>query len=281
MHQRFRNGIFLLILILLALVLISYYYSVSNNSQTSFIELVEYQKQIDSLKKIAEVEKKAYKQRPFNPNFITDYKGYILGLSPKELDKLYQYRKDDKWINSISDFKKVTGVSDSLMVTIAPLFKFPEWVMKSERSKIVKKKNYSIRSFNQKKDLNMVTAELLQNEFNIPEFIALRIIKYRKRLGGFIDDIQLKDVSGLYENQRNKILNFYTVKTEIKVKKININTATVKELLDVPYFDFETALDIVDFVKDSNGISSLEELGKIEGFSLEKIDRIALYLELN
>jgi hypothetical protein len=202
-------------------------------------------------------------------------------MSTEELDRLYSYRKDDKWINSVSEFKSITKVSDSLLAVISPLFKFPDWVKNPKKSKSYSKLKYPVKSFAQKEDLNIVTSAELQETIGVPDFIAERIIKHRKNLSGFISDLQLKDIIGLYENQRNKILALYTVKTKKEIERININRASVKELMEVPYFDFETALDIKDFIEENNRISNLEELGKIEGFSLEKIDRIGLYLILN
>ncbi|WP_298319961.1 helix-hairpin-helix domain-containing protein [uncultured Aquimarina sp.] len=280
-HSRFRNGILLLVVLIFLFLLALYYYPGSVNSSNDFKELGKFQTQIDSLKKEAIKKKKSYKLRPFNPNFITDYKGYTLGMSTEELDRLYAYRKDNKWINSVSEFKAITKVSDSLLAVISPLFKFPDWVKNSKNSKSYQKSKYPVKSFAQKEDLNKVTSAELQEKIGVPDFIAERIIKHRNNLSGFISDLQLKDVIGLYENQRDKILALYTVKTKKDIERININEASVKELMEVPYFDFETALDIKDFIEENNGISSFEELGKIEGFSLEKIDRIALYLILN
>ncbi|SEM16896.1 DNA uptake protein ComE [Aquimarina amphilecti] len=280
-HRRFRNGILLLTILMFLLILVLCFFPNSTNSSNNLVALTKYQSQIDSLKNEAFNKKKEYNLRPFNPNFITEYKGYVLGMSTDELDRLYVYRKKEKWINSVWDFKKVTGVSDSLLAVISPLFKFPDWVQNSKKSKPYKKVQYPVKSFAQKEDLNGVTSKEFQEIIGVPDFIADRIVKRRDRLNGFISDLQLKDVVGLYENQRKKILSFYTVKTNTKFKKININNASVKELMEVPYFDFETALEIKDFIDEHEGVSSFEELGKIEGFSLEKIDRIALYLELN
>ncbi|WP_299261758.1 helix-hairpin-helix domain-containing protein [uncultured Aquimarina sp.] len=280
-HRRFRNGILLLVVLIFVSLIAFYFYPSSINSSNNFGELARFQTQIDSLKQEAIKKKKSYKLRPFNPNFITDYKGYTLGMSAEELDRLYSYRKDDKWINSVSEFKSITKVSDSLLAVISPLFKFPDWVKNPKKSKSYSKLKYPVKSFAQKEDLNIVTSAELQETIGVPDFIAERIIKHRKNLSGFISDLQLKDIIGLYENQRNKILALYTVKTKKEIERININRASVKELMEVPYFDFETALDIKDFIEENNGISNLEELGKIEGFSLEKIDRIGLYLILN
>ncbi|TSE05096.1 helix-hairpin-helix domain-containing protein [Aquimarina algiphila] len=280
-HTRFRNGIFLLSIILLLTILGYYFYPEPKVSESSFIELTEFQNQIDSLKEVAKNSKTKYRVSTFNPNFISDHKGYVLGLSAKELDRLHEYRNKGKWINSVSDFKKVTQVSDSLLKIISPLFRFPVWIKNNKTSKSYFKKKYPSKSYAEKKDLNSVTSEELQKNINVPDFIAERIIRYRNKIGGFVSDIQLQDISGLYDHQRNMILSLFTVKTPKTVKRMNINTISVKDLMDVPYFDFETALDIKDFIESNGDISDFTELKKIEGFSLEKIDRIKLYLTLN
>ncbi|GGX09966.1 ComEA family DNA-binding protein [Aquimarina muelleri] len=278
-NSRFRNGIFLLSIILSTAIIGCFFYLKKVTPKYNLVELEEFQHQIDSIKKQNKKAEKEYKLKSFNPNFISDYKGYMLGISPTELDKLYFYRSQGKWINSVSEFKKVTQVSDSLLAVISPLFKFPEW--KNNKTKIFSKREYSVKSHSQKKDLNTVLAKELQEEARIPDFIAVRIIKYRNKIGGFIEDIQLKDISGLYDNQRNKILSLFTVKTSRKNKKLNVNRASVKELIEIPYFDFELALDIKDFVKDNGDISNFDELLKIKGFPTEKIDRIRLYLTID
>lgn len=281
MNKRFRNGIFLLSIVAFLIIIISFVFQEKKELTSDLVEIKSYQSQIDSLKLAMLESKKEYVIRPFNPNFITDYKGYTLGLSSEELDRLYQFRLKDKWINSSSDFQRVTKVSDSLLAKISPLFKFPEWVNKPRTSiAYSSKKKFPQKTFAQKKDLNQVLVKELVDEINIPDFIAERIINYRKKIGGFIDDKQLLDVSGLYESQRTHLLSDYTVKTFKSLEKINLNQATVKELMEVPYFDFEMALEIRDFIKDRNGVSSFEELGKINGFDVEKIDRIELYLKL-
>jgi len=219
--------------------------------------------------------------RKFNPNFISDFKGYRLGLSIQELDRLAKYRSENKWINSIEDFKKVTQISDSRLQIISKYFVFPDWVAKKYSKKKNFKKKYPRKSFGQKRDLNSVTVAELEREMKVPSFIAKRIVRYRNKINGFLSDQQLKDIHGLYKHQYAKILSNYTIKTPRNIEKININKALVKELIEIPYFDFETALDIRDYVKENGPISDFKDLRKIKDFSLEKIDRIALYLTID
>ncbi|WP_034230249.1 ComEA family DNA-binding protein [Aquimarina pacifica] len=280
-HARFRNGIFLLSIVLLISSLTYYYHHKSINSPNDFVELTRFQQQIDSLKALTTENKEDHKLSPFNPNFISDYKGYVLGLSVEELDRLREYRRKQKWINSSSDFKEVTQVSDSLLVIISPLFRFPKWIKENNEIQKNTKKKYSKKSFRQKKDLNTVTAHELQADAGIPDFIAHRVVSYRESIGGFVSDLQLKDVRGLYENKEDVILSNYTVKKPKEISLVPINTASVKELLEVPYFDFETSLDIRDFIKEHGPVSNFQELEQIKSFSFEKIERIKLYLTLD
>ena len=87
------------------------------------------QAQIDSLKARISAQD-SVKIYPFNPNYITDYRGYVLGLTVAELDRLAAYRSEGKFINSAVEFQQVTLISDSLLMALTPYFKFPDWVGK-------------------------------------------------------------------------------------------------------------------------------------------------------
>lgn len=279
-----RNGIFLLIIIIVALLGGMFYV---NNSSENFTETNNteeekfYQKYIDSLKKIKDEKSSTFKIYPFNPNFITDYKGYTLGMSPDEIDRLHQFRADEKWINSTEDFQEVTKVSDSLLNKISPFFKFPDWVIQKRKQQKEKKVKTTELSFTQKKDLNAATVKDLEAINGIGETFALRIIRYRNKIGGFIDDIQLKDVYGIPFETENNLLKKFTVKKPKVVKRLNINTASVLDLSEIVYFNYELAREIINYRLLNEGIDTFEELAKIDDFPSHKIERIKLYLRID
>ncbi len=242
-------------------------------------ELAKYQKIIDSLKQL-EIERRKPKIRPFNPSFLTDYKGYVLGMSTAEIDRLFAYRKSGKYINSAAEFQRVTGVSDSLLQCISPYFKFPDWVL--EKNKRAQNKQKSKRIFAKisatKKDLNKATVEDLLRIPGVGQKLAHRIVKYRKKLHGYLLDAQLYEVWYLKKEVAKRILQRYTVKTKPHIQKININTAYFKEVLHAPYMNYELTKKIFAYRDEVAEIQSMEELKKIEGFPLDKFDRISLYL---
>ena len=278
-----RNGIFVFSLILILGISVNYFSinSVSDSDQKRIVSTTEdsLQQLIDSLK----YQQSLDNQRiiyPFNPNFITDYKGYTLEMTTDEIDRLLEFRANDQWINSKAQFQKVTQVSDEWMSNYSQYFKFPDWVIEAEAGRAKERKPKSELSFAEKKDLNTVTKNDLQQVDGIGPVLSERIIRYRAKLGGFVDIVQLKDVYGLKNEVINTLKKTITLKSPVEVKKRDINSILVVELAELPYFDYELAREVVNFIRLRQGIESFEELSKINDFPAYKLDRIQLYLEI-
>lgn len=277
-----RNGIFLLLFIIVVLQCI--YFFVDFSSEDVLVNqerLTEYEKEIDSLKalKIAQSKPGVY---PFNPNYITDYKGSTLGMTTKEIDKLLAFRKKNKWINSSKQFQDVTGVSDSLLAQISPYFKFPDWVTNPKpKSSYTKTYRTSPKTYTQKKDLNTATARQLQGVNGIGKKLSERIVKYRDKFkGGFIADVQLQDVYGLSLEVILKIKEDFTVKTPRAIKTLNINMATVDDLVSIHHIDYEIAYNIIEYRNLHESFKNLDELSKVKDFPTNKLEIIQLSLHI-
>ena len=280
-----RNGIFLWLAILIALQCFSFFVDFSSEEiPVNQKQLAIFTKEMDSLRAV-EIENRKPKIYPFNPNFITDYKGYTLGMTSIEINRLLQFRKQDKWVNSVKQFQQVTKVSDSILDKIAPFFKFPEWVTNPKPKTYVnyKTKNDSDtpKTFQQKTDLNTATAAQLQKIRGIGEAYSNRIVKYRDKQNGFIADVQLQEVYGLKPEVITRITNEFTVKTPKAIDKVSVNKATRDQLVNIPYIDYEVAHQIIEQRVLRDGFQSIEELTKVKGFPVKKIEIIKLYLTLN
>lgn len=239
------------------------------------------QTEIDSLKN--NVEDSGYKIYPFNPNFITDFKGYKLGMSVAEIDRLLAFRKAGKFANSAEEFQQVTQISDSLLAKIAPHFKFPDWVKnKKNRDVAYSKSEYKPYEKTVKKiivqDINTATKEELMKIFGIGDAISERIIKQREIFGGFISMEQMQDIWGLTPEVIYELNKNFKIGTIPAISKIDINNASVKELMKLPYFRYALAREIITYRSMNGGIKSAEDLTKIKGFPVEKVKIIALYL---
>ncbi|MFD0862566.1 ComEA family DNA-binding protein [Sungkyunkwania multivorans] len=278
-----KKGVVVLLLLIVMLQLFYHFFDFrsSNYNFENSDAIAQFQKTIDSLK-ILQLEKQKPKIFPFNPNYLTDYKGYTLGMSVEEIDRLRQFRDKNKFINSAKEFQQVTKISDSLLKEISPFFKFPDWVVKKRSRKNAFNSNNGKmkREVIEKKDLNGVTAEELKRIKGIGEKLSERIIKYRDILGGFLVDEQLFEVYYLDSLVAKRALEYFTVKTVPSITKLDINMATMSELASTPYINYKLAKKIVTYRSSVGMISSFDELTKIEDFPAEKINRIALYLTI-
>ena len=275
-----RSGILFVCALIVGLLCVLQFYSPQPSLLLDICspQIVKQQAYVDSLCQEA-LEKKKPKRYPFNPNFISDYKAYTLGLTPLEFDRLFRFRGSNKWIHSIADFKEVTKVSDSLLAIIGPLFKFPDWVVKSKAASAQKSVSVGL-SYTDKTDLNTATQIQLQKVRGIGPALSARIISYRDKLGGFSVDKQLQNVWGLSQQVVANVLAGFTVKTPNQIKQIAINTASVSDIATIPGISFDFAKEIWEFRILRQKIESLSELKKIEGMTTSKYALIELYLHI-
>ena len=276
-----RNGILFLLLLVSGFAVINNYidFTPENLLDTNSKEVLAVQKELDSIRTLL-TESNQPKIYPFNPNFITDFKGYKLGMSSEEIDRLLDYRKQNKWINSKEDFKKVTKVSDSFLDQISSYFKFPDWISNPKPKYSDWRKGFKEKTFDQKIDLNSATQLELKKVNGIGEALSKRIIDYRDKLGGFTNDIQLYEVYGLDYQLTDKVRNEFTVKTPKEIIKMNLNKISASDIATVPGISFELAKRIWEFRVLNERIVDFIELKKIEGLTERKLQGIQLYLKL-
>lgn len=278
-----RNGILLLLIIIIFLQLILHFKNFDSQQMVdlSLPKITSYNKQLDSLKKKSS-KKKKFKIYPFNPNYISDYKGYQLGMNVDEIDRLLAHREQRLYVNSAKEFQTITKISDSLLQKISPFFKFPEWVQKKNNNKNNQQRYIPNSRINVSEittvDINKATLKDFTAIEGVDEYLSERIIKYRSKLQGFSFKEQLFEVWGLDELMANKILSTFSIKNKPIIKKVNINTASFKEVLSNPYIDYELCIQIFDYKDEVAELQSISEIKNIEGFPIKKYNRIVLYL---
>ncbi len=284
-EQRIGIALLVFLIVLLQAIYFSINFYSFNDVQISVEgkKWLALQQEIDSLKNNANNED-GYKLYPFNPNFITDFKGYKLGMSVEQIDRLFKYRKSGKFVNSAREFQNVTKIPDSVLAKISPYFKFPDWV----NSRSVSQRNYDKNNFRPfekmdekiiQKDLNTATKEDLIKIYGIGDGISERILKFKESLGGFVTMEQINDVWGLSPEVIAELNKHFKISNLPNTTKIDINNASTKELSKFPYFKFSLSREIVTYRSMNGEIKSIEDLTKIKGFPVEKVKIIALYLD--
>lgn len=221
---------------------------------------------------------------PFNPNFITDYKGYVLGLSSSQLDKLRAYRASGKFINSVSDFKQVTGVQDTLLQKLEPYFKFgirpAQYDNVSDIKKYSRTESASVVSKAVKViDINEAVEEDLIKVHGIGPYYAKEILKRRSLLGGFVSMDQMNDFSALSAEAKSGLKKDFDVFKTPEIEKINVNNASLLQLSRFPYFNKDIARSVITQRSMNGKIRKIDDLLEIPNFPVDKVKIIALYLE--
>ncbi len=270
-----KTGIvFLLFLIILLQILILYFDQIfpPHPLKVEAIPTV-LQKQYDSLQQIA-IRQKKRKIYPFNPNFLSENKAYFLGINLKSLEKIEKYRASGKYFQTKEEFKKISGLSDSLFAILEPYISIP---------KFNKYPGY-YQSSNKitSKNINLATASDLQTISGIGPVLSNRIIKYRTSLGGFSNKKQLNQVYGLDEEVIKKVWEVFYLssKDQREIVKKNINTATMEDLIKINGIGEKLATRILSLREKNGGFVIKEELNTVYGLQPEVIDRLWKQFEL-
>ena len=106
---------------------------------------------------------------------------------------------------------------------------------------------------------------------------ASRILKYRARLGGFVEKSQLMEVFGLDS------VKYLEIRDQIRVdasaiKMININTVTADNLRNHPYLRYKQVNALLQYRKQHGNYSNIADLAKVVLIPAETIAQLAPYL---
>ncbi|WP_124981853.1 helix-hairpin-helix domain-containing protein [Nonlabens xiamenensis] len=275
--KRQQRGIFVLMGLLLIAIGAYLWTSTRPVPPLQMQDLSIYQGRIDSLKKLETVSKDTI--YAFNPNYITDYKGYRLGMGLEEIDRLHRFRESGQFINSKAQFQQVTKVSDQWLDSIGPYFKFPSWVNSSRKQQSSQRTSYTktiVRT-----DINQATAEELKKVYGIGPALSKRILEERERVQGFIDRSQISAVYGLTDSTMLQLDKHFYVQLPADFKKLALNTATQDELLRIPYFDDYLVKQLIQQRTLREGFDSWDKVLLTSRFPQEKLALIQLYLTLD
>ena len=267
-----RRGILLLLsIVFLGQIVIWSFNNIESISNESSEIPPDLQQQYDSLKKLA-LQKREPKIYPFNPNYLSDYKGYFLGLTPEQIDKVTAFRQSGRYFQSKQEFKQVAGLSDSLFQKLLPYIKIPDFKFKNNS---FQNKRKSLTT----NDINLATAVDLQIINGVGPVLSNRIVKYRNAVGGFKDWYQLQKVYGLEPQVIAKIKQKFVLKTSTKpiekaVVKKPINMATADDLQQVYGIGEKLAGRIIKYRESIGGFAIKEQINAVYGLRPETIEQL-------
>ena len=207
----------------------------------------------------------------FDPNTASYDTLIRLGLDSKTASTLISYRNKGGKFRFASDIKKVYGISESQAQKLIPL-------VEVSRDSSTKIRNTSYQKQRTRIDLNNCDSLTLERLPLIGPVLSARIIKYRKRLGGYVRIDQLKEVYGLPEETYNLIEGSLFIDS-LAIKRIKVNLAEYTELSHIPYLGKYEATAILKYRELKGRITSVAELVENKLITNEQAVKVQPYMD--
>lgn len=109
--------------------------------------------------------------------------------------------------------------------------------------------------------------------------LAMRIIHFRQKLGGFYRVDQVAETFGLPDSSFQNIKSCLQLRTAA-LQQIDLNTAEKETLQAHPYIRWQIAKGILDYRIQHGGFKSVEELLQLAQMDPEKFEKMKPYLKI-
>lgn len=126
-------------------------------------------------------------------------------------------------------------------------------------------------------NINTADSAALVAVDGIGAYSAQKILAYRQALGGFVSLRQLSEIKGLRAENLEQLIQVALIDST-KVRKIDINRASLKTMVAHPYIVYSQAVAIDDWRRERGRIDSLANLSFLEEFTPSDIERLQPYL---
>jgi competence protein ComEA len=218
----------------------------------------------------------------FDPNKADTSELIELGLKPWMAARIIKYREKVRPFESAEDLKKVYNIDIVWLQQAFPYIEidqdFAKEALPVERGRF-SKENQSLKDSSEFVliDLNTADTNLLKSIPGIGSFYAKQIVELRERYGGFRSFDQLL---GLYKvrDETLTILSEKTVLDTSSVKRIDLNSCSLKELGRHPYLSWKQARIIMAYREQHQGFRSVKEILRTDVITDSVYLKIAPYL---
>jgi len=142
-----------------------------------------------------------------------------------------------------------------------------------------------------RKDINAATVKDLSRVKGIGKKTADKILRKREALGGFTSIYQVREIKGIGKATFDKLVCAFQVPAEGALPckgaagpaaggKVNVNTASIKELTKLPGIGKKKAEKIVAHRREKGWFKSPYELQNINGFGKKTVESLLPHLEV-
>jgi DNA uptake protein ComE-like DNA-binding protein len=202
----------------------------------------------------------------FNPNNLPAADWEKLGLSERQVKVIQNYEAKGGRFYNKTDVKKIYSITDADYKRLEPYINITAdagYSKKAAPGEVI--------------EVNSADSARLTMIRGIGPAFAMRIIKYRQRIGGFYNKEQLKEVFGVDDAKYAEIKNGIAVNAK-HLTKLNVNTATFEQLRRFPYLSFKQINAIIEFRNQHGDYESAADLKNIAILDDGILHKIAPYL---
>ncbi len=209
-------------------------------------------------------------------NYITLEDLLNAGITKIEAYKIISSKEKGVKIYTIEDVEKLTdvdSVSKNIIKKMLSFYPSKKYFNVNPTHKITDKPIFKI-------NINTADTSELDNIKGISFGTASRMLRYKERLGGYINKEQFKEVWGMDSNTY-EVLIANTLIEQNAQKRININKADLKTLGTHPYIGYKLAKLIVNYRTQHGDYVSVQDLFKIHVMNEEIFSKIEAYISIS
>lgn len=229
----------------------------------------------------------------FDPNTISEPEWLSFGIKPKTVKTLMHYRERGGKFRVAEDLQKVYGFSQEDFQRLLPYIRIaqaqqkqPEHLPPAEKKRgldsvlqINPKPGYQRKTLHTVNVNSADTAEWATLP-GIGQKLALRIVNFREKLGGFYAAEQVGETFGLPDSTFQKLRSWLVIEKNPVLRKININKADVETLKSHPYIRWQLANSMINYRKEHGNFVNIDDLEKLALAPEGWVKKIGPYLEV-
>lgn len=199
---------------------------------------------------------------PFNPNNLSIDQWKQLGLSERQATVIKHYEAKGGRFYRPEDVKKIYAISSDDYKRLLPYINIPDavYARKAKPGEVI--------------ELNTADSAKLTELKGIGPAFAMRIVRYRGRLGGFFHKEQLKEITGIDSQKYAGLVSQVSV-NPAKVNKIKINTISFNQLRLFPYLNYNQVNAVIQYRAQHGNYISIADMKNIvllDDVTLHKIE---------
>lgn len=213
---------------------------------------------------------------PFNPNTYSFEDWKAIGFSEKQVQTIVHYKQNGGEFRVKADVKKLYIVDEDLYAELYGVIDLPDTISSIENREVIEESNTTDKIT---VNINIATEEELKEVSGIGPFFAEQIIKLRNDYGGIHDLNQLLEIYRM-DHEKLSVIKGSLIIVDSDIQKININTATRKELNNHKYISWNIANSIVSTREAHGEYKKTDDLLKSILIDQEKLETLKPYLTI-